>query len=1148
MGRRCSICDHTDREGVETALSDGRESNRRIAARFAISEQALRRHREHLSTPKTFIGRRSELAELTSGLDDARRGQGGLCLISGEAGIGKTRLAEEFADHARQRGALVVWGRCWETDVAPPYWPWALALRGLFNQVPSLSEKAPARRTLLSGVVPGLDDVSRVDRFGTPDAQAGSPFALYEAITSVLRDGAADRPLALIFDDLHAADRASALLLQFALRDLRDAPVFIAATYRPGDVKRSPALAIELGNLVHDARSLPLAPFVASEIGELVDALGGEPEPGLVDRLYATTDGNPFFVTEIIRTLATQGPRHDTSRVAGDAASIPESVRATVLQRVDATSDACRRLLNAGAVLGREFDELIAARAIGLTPEERGVALDEATAGSLIDALSEEASRFRFSHALVRDVIYEDLSPAQRVIHHRRVAETIESLHAGDIDEHLDELAHHYFQTATAGGAEEAVAFSIRAGDRAMSLPAPEDAVVHYERALQALDACEPDDRRRCAILIALSKAYRLASEAPKANDCARRAAKIARRIGDANLWSEAVLVETREVWFGVVDEDLIAQLEALSEALGEQDSPEKAHVLAGLAQNLQWSDDRERAEELGNCAVEMARRCGDPSIVATALVQKHEAVWGPQSASERLNDMRELLLCARETGSKRYVLYAHTGLLWSHLELGHADELDRALETLQTFAKRYGYRSHLFQAALVRAMRTLHRGRLVDAEQQINDALTTGEWAREPEAARNWSIQIAVLRREQGRLGELEPAFREYAERYPRVPAWRCALALAAFELGRMDDARAELDRIAADGFAQLQPDVTYTLALAMLAEVCHALGDADRARAIYDRLLPYDGRLVVIGYGHACYGAVAMSLGLAAATMSRLDDAERHFIDAIDLDVRMGARPSAARSQRELAAVLIERGQGEDVDRARVLLADAHVTFSSLGMDHFAELTARQLTSIGMEGAETPQTTQARLRREIDRWILIHGDNEYALKHASGLTYVAHLVAHPGREFHVLDLVATTNGHDATGGPRGVRAWIGDAGSILDPEAKRAYKRRLDDLNEDLEDARVWGDADRAGAIQEEIDAISKELATAVGLGGRDRKAASASERARINVSRTIRAAVKRIEELDPLLGRSLDEAIRTGTFCAYLPGPQPAVDWAV
>jgi len=418
--------------------------------------------------------------------------------------------------------------------------------------------------------------------------------------------------------------------------------------------------------------------------------------------------------------------------------------------------------------------------------------------------------------------------------------------------------------------------------------------------------------------------------------------------------------------------------------------------------------------------------------------------------------------------------------------------------------------------------------------------------------------MQRFALRLEDGRLAEIEPAIRRSAAEFPTRPLFRCLLASLLTERGDEDGARSVFEQLAQDRFAVIPVNNDLLLSLGHLAEVAWYLRDAARAAVLHGLLLPYRG--LVVDTLETSTGAVDRYLGLAALTTGDLETAELHLRDALHLNVWIGAQPWAARTRADLAALLLARDQPGDRERAAELLAAALGTARRLGMTVFAERAAADLARArgnshpGQAPLPGPKAAEGTapwpvFRREGEYWSIAFAGEAFRLKDVKGLRYLAQLLGHPGREFHVLDLAAA-----GAGGPRISparedelpQARLSGTGPILDEQAKAAYRARLRDLEEELAEATSWADPVRAAKARQERQFLADELSAAVGLGGRDRAAGSPAERARVRITRAVKIALARIRAHSPALAGHLDATIHTGTFCCYTPDPRAPITW--
>ena len=386
-----------------------------------------------------LVGRDSELADLLAGIDDAIGGSGRLFLLAGDPGIGKSRLAHEAAVDARDRGVKVAWGRCWEAGGAPAYWPWVQSLQGCVRGLGSeelrsyLGAGAPFVAQLVAGVAEILPDVCPPPPMG---AEVGR-FRLFDAVAAFLRNAAARQPLMLVLDDLHAADAPSILLLRYVARELGDARVLVLGAYRDIELDRGHPLAVALAEVSREpaTRHLRLSGLTEAGVGRLIQETAGVmPGDSVVAAVHRSTGGNPLFVGEVIRLLAAEGGLGPIDDPAGLRLAIPEGIREVIGRRVARLPDPCAKVISLASIFGREFS---------LRPLAR---LSEVPAGELLDTLEESISarmvaevpgapgRLRFTHTLIRDIVYENIPAGQRLRLHQRAGEALEALYQQDLD------------------------------------------------------------------------------------------------------------------------------------------------------------------------------------------------------------------------------------------------------------------------------------------------------------------------------------------------------------------------------------------------------------------------------------------------------------------------------------------------------------------------------------------------------------------------------------------------------------------------------------------------------------------------------------------------------------------------------------------
>jgi DNA-binding CsgD family transcriptional regulator len=931
-----------------------------------------------------FVGRQFEISVLLEQLEAARLGTPGLVLISGEPGVGKTRLIRELSQRAADQGWTVLFGRAYESEGAPPYVVFAEALRDYVRASP-LEEL----RIQLGELAGDLALVSREVTRRLPQADASSSaagshdrFRLFEAVADFLLSaaGMASPGLLLCLDDLHWADRPSILLLQHLARRTAGsyAPLLVVGTYRAEDLHGDHALREVVADLGRErlAEHLSLAALSLQEATAMVTALNGGPAaPAVVGALYQGTEGSPFFLEEMVRQLRSDERDLSDSAAVATRWQVPETVRQVVHQRLARLGREAHDLLQLGAILGDGFTFDLIENASDVDLGRLTEALEETlTAGILL----EEEDGYHFSHALIRRALEDELSRPRRMLLHRRAADAIERTYGANPEPHLDALAHHYAEAGQATS-DRALQYAARAARRAANLLAYEDAAGHYGRALKALEGYAGEgDERRLDLLLALGEVQRRAGDLFSAMETFEAADALARKLGAREALARAALgYEDAFLPTGTPrkreTDRSIALLEAALSELGEEESGLRARVLASLAQARYFAEPGGPALELSELGVAMARKVGDRQALAHALSSHRIVMWGPGNLDKRIAVTTEIMQLADEIGNSELALEGRHWRLVALIEQGDRAAADREVAAYCRDAEGLRQPVFLWRAAAWRALQAQWEGRYADAERLVSDVRDIGQRYESIDAVCYFTAQSHALRRDRGgaaQLEAMEPSIRELAERYAPAAAWPSELAILYATLGRRQETLRVLEDLAADDFASITQDWLWIPSLILFSEACVMLDDRPRAARLYDLLLPYAD--LHTSDGCFCPRPVVSTLGLLATAMGRWDEAEAHFAAACAANARFGARPSAVYTSYQYAGMLAARGGPGDRERGLELTAQALPEARAMGAARLegllVELNARLESAPAAAARNAPSYPDNLTAREVE------------------------------------------------------------------------------------------------------------------------------------------------------------------------------------
>lgn len=1010
-----------------------------------------------------IVGREPERAELMAALSDVIRGHGRTLLVLGEAGLGKSVLADWLVKYAWSEGFRCGRGYCSAAGM-PPLWPWRQALDGM---AAGLSWRAGGRDPTAEG----------------RDLVAAE---VVEAIGEIARD----QPLLIVIEDLHWSDPASLLVVRAVADAVAGLPVMLLLTCRDDLAAAAGDVRDQLADLPTSVRRVLLPPLDLPGVARLAaGGLGYELPETAVRDLHARTGGNPFFVHEVTRLMVARGP------VA--AMVVPPGVLEVLQRRVARLSQPCASFVTAAAVAAETSADAIEDDLLGVVRETDEVTaarlLDEAVAARLADFDPASVPRYRFRHTLVREVLVQALSGVERGRLHEAVAKALEN--RSDRSNLAPRLAHHWSRAIGAGARERAASWSLLAAREALAGFGFEAAATHYARALT-----EPSTDP-IAVSIEYGAALQLAGDATRAREVLLRAARAASAAArPVDLAQAALALGGGLAGFEVPihDDDQADLLREADATLSAADVALRAAVRGRLSLALAGTAPMADRVALAQDAVRLAREAGDPEIESAVLAAYCDAIAGPDYVSDRIAAATRMLNLAEAmsgSGLRQHatVLLAHRLLLVAYLERADLAEAEQHAVAYERVTRRLKIPRYAWLPEIWRGMRALLNG---DPELALQHAAVAAEIGHRADSF-NAELMVFTVRMQAHLdlgtadqftddvitlLAELGPG--GFTAMYYAGPA---RLLLAAGDAGH---ARAVLRAFLTGSPESMPKDAEWLEAHWAMAEMAVQLDDQLAAAALFEALQPYAQLWAVDGIGAAVFGSVAEQLGRLADYLGRPDESTRY---------RGMAREQYAR-----------------VDAPALL--------------HRIDSMTTRSPALGLPVAGS-------LHRDGKVWLVEWRGRRSTVADSKGLRDLAVLLARPGQAVPALELV------EAAGGPPAAAAGA-DLGPVLDDTARRAYRRRLGELDQELAAADANADLARAERLRTERSLLIDQLASAFGLGGRPRIAGDPVDRARKAVTMRIRAAITMIGRQDDALGRHLNLAVRTGRVCSYQPdGP---VSW--
>jgi class 3 adenylate cyclase/tetratricopeptide (TPR) repeat protein len=880
-----------------------------------------------------FAGRNSELELLTGVWKEAAGGRRHSVLVGGEAGVGKTRLAGELARSVHAQGGTVLYGRC-EEDLGVPYEPFVEALTFFCEHTPpgdlrSRLGRYPGElvRLLpdLGDLVPGLDPPLRSD----PETEQ---YRLFEAVASWLGAGGEATGLLLVVDDLHWAPPPTIHLLAHVLRAAGPARILVVATFRDTEVGPTHPLTPVSADLRRGAgvERISLGGLSVDELAELVEDLPkGQAGRALAATLHEGTEGNPFFVGEILRHVAESG-------LAVEALPVPEGVREVTVSRVARLAPTTRQLLGVAAVLGRDLELAPLAAVAGLDEDAVIEAFDEALDVRLVEET--RVGVYRFVHALVRSALYGTLSATRRARLHLRAADVFEQ----EGGEDAARLAHHLLACAPLGGSARTAKACLAAGDRALSVLADAEAGGWYSEGL-AFATAEEDPRLRIDLLTGLGEARRRTGDAASRQTLID-AARLAAEHGEVDCLVRAVLANSRGITsvIGHVDEDRLELIDTALDLVGPAPTTDRAELLALQAAELVFGSDHERWLRAADEAAAIAGGLDDVTVRARVGVRRFLACLVPDRVAAMAHEGADVKALAEASGDPQLRALARLVFDYALLEAGDLRGAHRQVSEAMAIADETGQPglrslAHSYYAAALDVLGEHDEGaRLTQA------AFDLGQQAAMPDAANFYGAAMWVHWIYEDQLEVAAVVASQAFTEYPTLVAWQGAWALARVLAGRGEEVADVLARVPA-----VPVDMFWLITQAFFAAAQgFGVEKPETARPAYELLLPY--RSLHAAYGIGYLGPIEMVLGILARVLGDTDRAVAHHEAAAAIIEACGAARARAFNGYQWGRALLARDAPGDRKRATDLLEETLAYCRAKGYTTFVSKAEELLATV--------------------------------------------------------------------------------------------------------------------------------------------------------------------------------------------------------
>jgi len=883
-----------------------------------------------------FAGRDVEVAEMKATWETTTSGAREVVLLAGEPGIGKSRLCAEMARFVQQHDGLVLYGKC-DDEMGVPYQPFVEALAFFVEHWPAstLREHLGPFPGELARLVPSiherLPDVP-APLLADPETER---YRLFDAISGWLDAVGKVAPVLVIFDDLHWATRPTLLLVKHLAQHGGESRVMLLGTYRDTDIDRHSPMTEVLADLrrLPNVHRVPVTGLDIAGVLKIMELVAGHEMDSdaraLAARVHAESEGNPFFVGELLRHLhesgaiAVDSDGHWSLSESLDTIPIPEGVREVVGRRIDMLSAGAKDVLTAASVVGRDFELTVLVDAVEHNETEVLELLDACLDARIIDETAN--GRYRFTHALVRSTLYDSMRVTRRARLHEKVGDAIERIHVGKLASRYGELAFHFERAAAGAGSLKAVEYACRAGRAAFQFLAHDEALARFDVALDMLDHNGLGAELRLEATLGLGLARRWTGHKESRTTLFDAFAQ-AVALGAVDAQVEAILALSRG-WFGefgLTDNDRIAGLRQALAAVGEADTVARSRLLASLANELTFSDTIEARCALSDEALAIARRLEDTATIANVLALRHSAIYDVATLADRTALGEELRTLADAQGDTNLTFWS--GFITWATGTEAADparmRLGRAL--MGNAVNSSGSLVHRWCQRFIEAGEALATGQLDEAERLTSEAFAIGSEAGEPDAFFYYGIELVGIRTEQNNLDELADLIVTSAATYSTMPEFGLLDVPMLQRDARFDEIDVRVDRCMDAGIDALIRNQVRSTSLAFLAEAAAITRRVDVAQRVRAELAVIDAPI-------ACNGLCTLgSLDMSRARLDELlgndDEATIGYARAVESARRIGYVSLQARALAHQSRWLGDTAEGRTAEAEARALAEEH------------------------------------------------------------------------------------------------------------------------------------------------------------------------------------------------------------------------------